>query len=199
MTTILWVGPVVGPDLLPQWRGLSPAANRWQSSFIAALRQGGSCIEVMGHMPEPVWLRGLLRVPAHAEILPCGTASRSVPYWNMMAARPWALRQAYLAGIRPALRDGPFDLVVSYNITRASHAVRVLAREHGIPWIVIIADPPVALRPGLEHNRMAAEGSGRVYDRCIALLGGIGYDVMPLQGGRDAGGDEFVATACLEA
>jgi hypothetical protein len=38
-----------------------------------------------------------------------------------------------------------------------------------------------------------------VRDRCIALLGGIGYDVMPLQGGRDASGDEFVATACLEA
>jgi hypothetical protein len=137
MTTILWVGPVVGPDRVPQWRGLSPAANRWQSSFIAALRQGGSCIEVLDHVREPVW----------------------------------PLRPAYLAGIRPALRGGRFDLVVSYNnTTRASHAVGVLAREHGIPWIAI-----------------------------IALLGGIGYDVMPLQGGRDASGDEFVATASLEA
>lgn len=33
----------------------------------------------------------------------------------------------------------------------------------------------------------------------ILWVGGIGYEVMPLHGGRDAGGDEFVATACLDA
>lgn len=44
------------------------------------------------------------------------------------------------------------------------------------------------------HGDTATHGSG-VRDRCITLLRGIGYDIMPLEDGRAADGDEFVATA----
>jgi glycosyltransferase involved in cell wall biosynthesis len=183
MKRVLWIGPVVGPDTLQRWRALSPAANRWQASFIAALHARGHHVDVLGHVSEPLWPRGVLRMSGHTETLTCGTASLCVPYLNVPAARPWALRQAYVRGFRRALSDGEYDVAVTYNITTATHAVGRLALDQGMPWVAIVADTPVGSRAVRVHNHLAAAASGRLYlswgsyeegvEPCLHLDGGI--------------------------
>jgi glycosyltransferase involved in cell wall biosynthesis len=163
MRNILWVGPVTGPDALRDWPGLSPAANRWQHGLIMALRDAGSDVEVMGHIPEPVWPRGRLRVPALSERLSCGTRSRSLSYWNLPVTRPLELKLTYRSNARALLRARRPDGVITYNITAATYAVGMLALERGIPWVAIIADAPAGAGERKLHDRRARAASGRVY------------------------------------
>lgn len=146
---ILWLGPVVNESAVISSPAVSPAGNRWQLGLIHALQQMDIAVRVIGHLPEPVWPRGRLRVKPQDERLPHGVQGQLTGYWNLPAWRNRSLSNGYRKLIRQIVASGAYTgVVVTYNGSPANVAGATYARKrYSVPWICIVADddaPPDA-------------------------------------------------------
>ncbi len=123
-------------------RAISPAANRWQSSFIAALNAHGIRVVMLGHVPEPLWPRGQLRMQSEQVLLSVGIAGEMVDYWNVPICRKHSLVKSCVQALRRLVDEhGLPTAVVSYNPLPHHVAAGLYAQEKlGIPWVCIVAD-----------------------------------------------------------
>ena len=55
---ILWVGPLVNPEDVVKYKAVSPAGNKWQTSFIKALKEQGISVTNFTYLPEPYFPKG---------------------------------------------------------------------------------------------------------------------------------------------
>ena len=138
----LWLGPVFDEDTLRESIAVSPAANRWQLSLIEALQGRGVDVSVVGHLPDPVWPRGRLRLQASDGQLPSGVHGHLTGYSNVPALRNHSLSRGYCRIVgKLGEQTGPTGLVITYNGPPYNAAAARLARErHGLPWVCIVAD-----------------------------------------------------------
>ena len=147
--SILWLGPVLGEDTLNRFLAVSPAANRWQIGLIHALQETGLQVSVVGHLPEPAWPRGWLRVKDTDGSLPPSIQGRLTGYWNLPTWRNRSLSSGYRKLIRGlGISETSAGVVVTYNASPANVAGAAYARErYDMPWVCIVADggaPPDA-------------------------------------------------------
>lgn len=159
--SILWLGTTFDEAVTQTRRAISPAASRWQSQMVKALRKCGVTVRMLGHIPEPAWPRGALFVDA-AE--PGDHDLSVVPYMNAPGLRLYSLSEAYLRHARPYLKSGnPPDAVVSYNTAPQVWRIGSFAKSLGIPWIALVADAPSRFPQRQFHDLVASAADGRVY------------------------------------
>jgi len=139
---ILWLGAVFDEKTVLTAPAVSPAANRWQLGLINGLRQHGVNLYLIGHLPEPYWPRGRLRIKsADARGAP-GIQQQLVDYWNLPLLRKHSLSSSYcklLGKLENQLSNT--RVVVTYNADSAAVAGANYVRErYYIPWVCIVAD-----------------------------------------------------------
>jgi glycosyltransferase involved in cell wall biosynthesis len=155
---LLWVGPVVDPAAVLRRRAVSPAGNSWQLALFRSLSEQVP-VALLGHIPEPMWPRGTLRVDSAPEV-----PGVPVNYLNFPGIRAWSLGDGYLTGLRRLIADrGRPAAVLTYNDSPWNVAVGSLAKDQGIPWICIVADAAGAGREFAAHQRRIASASGCVF------------------------------------
>lgn len=139
---IIWLGPCVDEATMLSYPAVSPAANRWQRGLIAALQELGMRVVTIGHLPEPLWPRGKLRIGGSRGVMPLDIEGQLIDYWNVPGWRNRSLSMGYLEAFQVyCQREGNPTAVISYNATPPNVAVGMHAQEElGIPWICIVAD-----------------------------------------------------------
>jgi len=146
---IVWLGPVFDQSTLHSAAAVSPAGNRWQLGLIRALQQLGGKINVIGHLPEPVWPRGRLYVKDADGNMPSDIHGHITGYWNLPAIRNSSLMRGYHELIQQncSIKDS-MGVVITYNGSPVNVAGATYARRrYGAPWVCIVADdeaPPNA-------------------------------------------------------
>lgn len=145
---ILWIGSVFDENTMLNSPAVSPAANRWQSGLIRALRETGCTVQMIGHRPEPVWPRGDFYIEGGLMEVPLMGDQQCVPqhlvrYLNIYRFRDFLLKRRYFSSFRRNLQSPEVpQCVLSYNVNSHSYAVGREAMHRGIPWIPIVADGP---------------------------------------------------------
>lgn len=145
---VLWLGGVFNEKTVMSSPAVSPAANRWQSGLIYALRESGCDVQILGHRPEPVWPRGDFYVRKCTENAPLIGGGPQTPqhltgYLNVYRLREFILRYRYLNLSRCIFQSGERPhFVLCYNVYPHSDAVGREAMRCGIPWIPVVADAP---------------------------------------------------------
>lgn len=146
---ILWLGAVFDEKTLFTAPAVSPAANRWQLGLINGLRQHEVGVYLIGHLPEPYWPRGRLRIKSTDARSAPGIQQQLIDYWNLPLFRKHSLSSSYcelLGKLESQLSNT--RVVVSYNADSGAVAGANYVRErYNIPWVCIVADdeaPPNA-------------------------------------------------------
>ena len=144
---ILWLGAVFDEKTVLTAPAVSPAANRWQLGLINGLRQHGVNVYLIGHLPEPYWPRGRLRVKsADGRCVP-GIQQQLIDYWNLPLLRNHSLSSSYCELIdKLESQLSNTRVVVTYNADSAAVAGANYVRErYNIPWVCIVADDEAPL------------------------------------------------------
>ena len=182
---IIWLGPCVDEATMLSYPAVSPAANRWQRGLIAALQELGMRVVTIGHLPEPLWPRGKLRIGESKGVMPLDIEGQLIGYWNVPGWRNRSLSMGYLEAFQGyCQREGNPAAVISYNAAPSNVAVGMHAQERlGIPWICIVADLTSPERERLVEILESAAG-------CIFLSWGSYRDFpynpkLHLDGGID--------------
>ena len=55
---ILFVGGIFQEDVMIRSKAISPAANRWQKGLLQGLKNNQISIDLLSHLPEPIWPKG---------------------------------------------------------------------------------------------------------------------------------------------
>lgn len=135
---MLWAGPALQTDAIHRFRAVSPAAVWWNSSLVEALADFDETVDVLCHVPEPIWPRGSTRSP-HSQKDSNGSATL-VDYWNMPGVRTRSLFRNYLRAVQ--LENG-VDTLVTYNPYNFALRLGTAAVDAELTrkWIGIFADP----------------------------------------------------------
>lgn len=162
---ILWLGPVVNEKTMLASRAVSPAANRWQRGLISAIREEGIRISILGHVPEPLWPRGRLRIAGNNGEMEPDIGCRMLEYWNVPALRRRLLCQRYIAAFdRMCREDGKPVVVMTYNDYPQNVVVGLRAQERlNIPWVCVVADGPGSGVEFERHEERINRAAGRVF------------------------------------
>ncbi|MBC7795123.1 MAG: glycosyltransferase [Clostridia bacterium] len=158
---IVWLGPLVDEATLLAGYAVSPAAVRWQTGFIRGLAASGVRVVNAGHIGEPAWPRGRLRMSASLGAVPQDIDGQLVGYVNVPIARAAHLTLNYGRAVHSIVRHhGRPMAIVTYNFYQPLAAVAFVAsRFTGAPWILISADRD----PGLYATTIARLPDGTVY------------------------------------
>lgn len=143
---LLWLSPILDPDFTLSSKAVSPAANRWQLSLLNSLEESSVNNRVLSYLPEPVWPKGKLRIPATKSWFPSHIDGSLITYLNFPFLRKLSIAQSYKILIKSLSNDGiQHDAIVTYNnILGLSDAARYARKLFKSPWVCIVADgdPP---------------------------------------------------------
>ena len=90
---ILFLGAIFSENIMLESPAVSPAANRWQKGLLSALEKNGENIYTIGHLPEPLWPKGRLRITSSAGGVAPGINGELANYWNVpFVAQPAGCR-----------------------------------------------------------------------------------------------------------
>ncbi len=149
MKKVLWIGPIVYPDDIGNYKAQSAAANVWQLGFISGLIENGYQIENVSYVPYSTWPRGPLWIGANKsrEIL-IGLNQTSCTYLNLTGIREVWLGLTILFILIRNFRATEFLCFITYNPT-LRHRIPVILYSlyHKIKWISILADNFTKGRP----------------------------------------------------
>jgi glycosyltransferase involved in cell wall biosynthesis len=139
---ILWLGAVFDEKTVLTAPAVSPAANRWQLGLINGLKENGISVQLIGHLPEPCWPRGRLRVKSTDARSAPGVEQQLIDYWNLPLLRNHSLSSSYCELIdKLESQLSNTRVVVTYNADSAVVAGAKYVRErYNIPWVCIVAD-----------------------------------------------------------
>lgn len=136
MKKVIWIGPMVEPIDENKFKGISPAANKWQQSFIDALIQAKVEVVNLSYLPEPYFPKGKL-----------------IPFYSSKNSKIKVLQNRYIN--TPIFRDlslaynlissskafADFDYVITYNNSYPHIKVaQLLQSSFKMKWINILAD-----------------------------------------------------------
>jgi glycosyltransferase involved in cell wall biosynthesis len=154
---LLWLGGVFDEDSLLSQPSISPAANRWQSGLIYGLNHHGIRVRSVGHLPEPMWPKGRLKISSRTARLASGFEGELIGYPNIPRIRMWFLAERYKRMVGSTIRRlGKPAAVISYNAYTYNVAAAALAnKKYDVPWVCIVADVP------------ESESELRVYDNAL--------------------------------
>lgn len=123
------------------YRGISPAGNRWQSELIRSLERHGLQVRVLGQRYEQRWPVGSMW-PGKAEDTPDDIDVHLAEYFNAPIFREYFLYNGFLKGYNSIVnRHGKPALVLSYNpYSYHGRLARFAHNRDGVPWVPIVAD-----------------------------------------------------------
>ena len=137
MKNILWLGCIASSEADLTKTALSPAADKWQRSFIEELIELGYEISVISHLPcsvwpkGPIWVKGASYISDHLLI-------KNISYLNLAL-----LRHLWIAiGSLFSMCTMRFDIkqVIAYNFSAKSLLLFLLARQKRIQTVLLFAD-----------------------------------------------------------
>lgn len=162
---ILWIGGSFNEITILHNKAVSHAASRWQKGFILALQNLGEHVEILGHLPEPLWPKGQWRVKGGRDLIASEITGEIVDYLNIPLVRGSSLTNHYLKVFKRLCdNQGLPKIVVTYNVHPHTVALGLYAQnQFGIPWICIVADAPESRRLQKKHEQMIKQASGRIF------------------------------------
>jgi len=141
---VIWVGPYLPVKNLRAWRAASPAAIKWQSHLLAALRKSGCNVDLFYYRPDPFWPKGRLAPWAsRREAVNFDGFCHELKYINLPGMRSLTFREQILSAFARAksLNNDALPIVISYNapgwLQASIRRQRVLGE---VKWICIVAD-----------------------------------------------------------
>lgn len=143
MKKIIWVGPlIVEPKKLNHFKAISPAANKWQNSFIEALNRNGVFDYSLCYLPEPFFPKGSIFPSYHDS----KKNSKSVSYINTPFLRNYSLSLA----LKNELIKQDYDYIITYNSLNPHVSLGQFAQKKmKKKWINIVADDKYVQGPYL--------------------------------------------------
>ena len=114
---LIWVGPMIPSAHLNTWKGVSPAAMKWQRHLLDALVKEGVDLELLYYRPNPYWPKGML-LPWQEIMQPDITyKNRQISYVNLPGYRNLSKKNNFRKMLRSIIkeRDGQPLIIISYN------------------------------------------------------------------------------------
>ncbi|MFZ4699309.1 MAG: glycosyltransferase [Candidatus Methylumidiphilus sp.] len=185
---ILWLGSVFDENTMINSPAVSPAANRWQSGLIEALREIGCDVQMLGHRPEPVWPRGNFYVQGCTGNAPLinhnlRTPQHLISYFNIYRFQDFYLKLQYSNIFRRNLLFNVPQCILSYNVYPHSYAVGREAMRRGIPWIPIVADAPGEPQAYRQLEQKLSIAAGVIFLSWYSFINWSGGPKIHLDGG----------------
>ena len=161
----LWLGAIFDEASLLTQPSISPAANRWQSGLIHGLNHHGLPVHSIGHLPEPMWPKGRLKISDSTAHFAPEIDGELIGYPNLPRVRMTFLSSRYKRRLESTIQQRGMPLaVVSYNAYPYNVAAAELAqKKYGLPWICIVADVPGSKSEWEQHDLDLSRATGRVY------------------------------------
>ena len=138
---ILFLSAIFEASEISNCLAVSPAANKWQSSLIDALREQTTQFKIYGHLPEPIWPKGQLFPKLNSKDI-IFNQTCCLPYLNVPFLKGLTLKIAYKKCQKKFLHDLKSDIVfITYNPPSwlqdllSKHALRAQ-----FTWVSIVAD-----------------------------------------------------------
>lgn len=136
MKKVIWIGPVVNDKDEEKFAAISPAANKWQKSFIHALISQGLEVITLSYLPEPFFPKGMLFPRVIENKIENGIIQNG--FLNVPLFRDLSLGFS-LKNSAKRFRD--FDYIITYNNSKPHiETARFLQFKYKMKWINIVAD-----------------------------------------------------------
>lgn len=136
MKKVIWIGPLVDQNDEDVYKGISPAGNKWQHSFIEALKKSGVDIVCISYLPERIFPFGKILPLYKKKIL--NNDIVQTKYINLPLIRNISL--AYFL-IQSAKYFKGYHYVITYNNYYAhTQVAKFLQSIYKMKWINILAD-----------------------------------------------------------
>jgi|GEM_PF-4362119 len=137
MKHILWLGCISSSETVFTTNALSPAADKWQRSFIKELIESNYEISVVSHLPCSVWPKGSIWVKGSRH-LSDHLLIENISYLNLPLLRHlWiAIRSLFfMLAMRVSIRQ-----VIAYNFSFKTFLLFLLAKQRRIQTVLLFAD-----------------------------------------------------------
>lgn len=154
---IVWIGGIFDESTILKSKAVSPAANHWQKCLINGLEEQGLSVITLGHLYEPMFPKGRLRVKSSDATLDNSMRGELISYWNLPLIKDKLLTKSYINELNALCkkRGKPVAVLVynaySYCVDIGLYAQKCL----GISTVCIVAD-------GLEKDIQLAKLSNGV-------------------------------------
>ena len=142
---IIWIGPIVKSKDISRFKAISPAANKWQLSFIEALQNLDINVINISYLPEPIFPKGDL-LPTYCN-KDKSLKTESAKYLNVLKLRELTLSLSLIKKIK---KNDNVEFIITYN-NSISHieAGRFAQNKLNKKWVNIVADDKYAEGPDL--------------------------------------------------
>ena len=162
---VLWLGAVFDEHSLLSNPALSPAGNRVQYGLINGLSKMGMPVRMVGHLPEPVWPKGRLKISADTARLDTRFDGKLVGYWNLPSFRMRQLATRYGRAAFDTVEEfGAPIAIISYNAYSYNVAAALsTSHQFKIPWICVVADVPESGSARSRHDDALEKAEGRIF------------------------------------
>jgi len=169
MMDFVWVGPIVNPKSVGEFKWISPAANQWQIQFLdAAIKNKFSC-RVLTYLPLQVWPKGDIqsKYPKNKNV--SIVKFEGVNYLNFPKIRELIIAiKLFLI-----FAKSPRDLIITYNpLQRHLIFVQLAKLFYSTKWISIIADDLAIGKPDMSVF-LSIDYYNRFIGKKIFFEGGI--------------------------
>lgn len=181
MKKVLWIGPVIKPEDIRKHPAISPAGNKWQSSFIKALENIGFSVVIFSYLPDPYFPKGRL-IPYYS-----GNALNNSMMQHSYVNLPFIREKSLAHNLKKSMHNlNDFDYVITYNgfiphIKAAKLAISIFHTK----WINIVADSDYVKGPDLNVFLSYGFYQKATIENKIHLDGGvekyIGSEFTPLK------------------
>jgi glycosyltransferase involved in cell wall biosynthesis len=144
MKKVLWIGPIVDNSDMKLHPAISPAANKWQLSFIKALQEQMET-DIFSYLPEPVFPKGKI-LPKYSNII-SGFNVLQIKYLNFPFIRKISIVISILLKI-------DFKKQYTYVFTYNNYFEHKLVAKYlqyftKTRWVNIVADETYCIGPEL--------------------------------------------------
>ncbi|ARN77771.1 hypothetical protein BST97_07030 [Nonlabens spongiae] len=139
---VIWLGPVVNSHLFTQ-KAVSPAANKWQSSFIHGLLDNKIEVINLSYQPCPLWPRGALWIHSHKKVVfGEGFKQLSTGYLNVPFIREyWISASLFFKTVISADLRSSSTIFFTYNpLKRHLYFAKMIKLFFKLKWISVVAD-----------------------------------------------------------
>ena len=169
MMDFVWVGPIISPKSVGDFKCISPAANEWQIQFLEAAKKKELSYKVLTYLPQQMWPKGnlLSKYPKNQDV--SFLKFEGVDFLNFPKIREFIIAiKLFLIFAR-----SPRDLIITYNpLLRHIFFVQLAKFFYSPKWISIIADDLVKGKPDISVF-LSIDYYNRFIGRKIFFEGGI--------------------------
>lgn len=139
MRKVLWIGPVINPEMVGEYTAVSPAANKWQNEFIQALINNNVEVLNISYIPERTWPFGRLWVNSKFSGVK-NIKQLLVNYFNVFYLREYAIAFIIILKVLKNKKE-KYEFLFTYNeLLRNKIVALVLKKILKIKWVSILAD-----------------------------------------------------------